>query len=50
MILCGMLDFCKVIVALVINLFWSRATVEAEILVLLQQIIVRRRGKPRTSR
>jgi hypothetical protein len=41
---CGMLDLCRLIVALVIDLFQPRATVEAEILVLRQQIIVLRRG------
>jgi hypothetical protein len=49
MILCGMLDFRKLIVALVIDLFRPRAAVEAEILVFRQQIIVRRRGRPCTS-
>ena len=46
MILCGMLDLCRLIVALVIDLFRPRAAVEAEILVLRQQIIVLRRGRP----
>ncbi len=46
MILCGMLDLCRLIVALVIDLFRPRAVVEAEILVLRQQIIVLRRGRP----
>jgi hypothetical protein len=41
-----MLDLCGVIVALVIDLFWPRAAVEAKILVLRQQIIVLRRGRP----
>jgi hypothetical protein len=41
-----MLDLCRLIVALVIDLFRPRATVEAEILVLRQQIIVLRRGRP----
>jgi len=45
MILCGMLDLCRLIVALVIDLFRPRAAVEAEILVLRQQIIVLRRGR-----
>jgi hypothetical protein len=35
MILCGMLDLCRLIVAFVIDLFQPRAAVEAEILVLL---------------
>jgi transposase InsO family protein len=46
MILYGMLDLCRLIVALVIDLFQPRAAVEAEILVLRQQIIVLRRGRP----
>ncbi len=41
-----MLDLCRLIVALVIDLFRPRAAVEAEILVLRQQIIVLRRGRP----
>ena len=45
MILCGMLDLCRQIAALVIDLFRPRAAVEAEILVLRQQIIVLRRGR-----
>jgi len=40
MILCGMLDLCRLVVALVIDLFRPRAALEAEILVLRQQIIV----------
>ena len=43
MILCGMLDLCRLILAIVIDLFRPRAAVEAEILVLRQQIIVLRR-------
>jgi transposase InsO family protein len=46
MILRGMLDLCRLIVALVIDLFRPRAAMEAEILVLRQQIIVLRRGRP----
>jgi len=46
MMLCGMLDFCRLIVTLVIDLFRLRAAVEAEILMLRQQIIVLRRGRP----
>jgi hypothetical protein len=46
MILCGMLDLCRLVVALVIDLFRPRAALEAEILVLRQQIIVLRRGRP----
>jgi hypothetical protein len=41
-----MSDLCRLIVALVIDLFRPRAVVEAEILVLRQQIIVLRRGRP----
>jgi hypothetical protein len=41
-----MLDLCRLIVAFAIDLFRPRATVEAEILVLRQQIIVLRRGRP----
>jgi hypothetical protein len=37
-------DLCRLIVAPVIDLFRPRAAVEAEILVLRQQIIVLRRG------
>jgi transposase InsO family protein len=46
MILCGMLDLCRLILAIVIDLFRPRAAVEAEMLVLRQQIIVLRRAKP----
>ena len=46
MILCGMLDLCRIIFGIVVDLFRSRAALEAEILVLRQQIIVLRRGKP----
>ena len=46
MILCGMLDLCSLILAIVIDLFRPRAAVEAEILVLRQQIIVLRRCRP----
>ena len=38
-----MLDLCRLILAIVIDLFRPRAAVEAEI---LQQIIVLRRGRP----
>ena len=41
-----MLDLCRLILAIVIDLFRPRAAVEAEILVLRQQIIVLRRGRP----
>jgi hypothetical protein len=34
MILCGMADLCRLVVALVIDLFRPRAALEAEILVL----------------
>jgi transposase InsO family protein len=46
MILCGMLDLCRLILGIVIDLFRPRAVMEAEILVLRQQIIVLRRGRP----
>jgi len=46
MILCGMLDLCRIILGVVVDLFWPRAALEAEILVLRQQIIVLRRGNP----
>ena len=46
MILYGMLDLCRLIVAFVIDLFRPRAAVDAEMLVLRQQIIVLRRGGP----
>jgi hypothetical protein len=46
MILCRMLDLCGRVVALVIDLFRPRAAVEAELLVLRQQIVVLRRGRP----
>jgi hypothetical protein len=41
-----MCDLCRLISGLVVNLFRSRAALEAEVLVLKQQIIVLRRGKP----
>ncbi len=46
MILCGMLDLCRLIFAAVVALFPPRAVLEAEILVLRQQIIVLQRGRP----
>ena len=46
MILCGMLDLCRIIFGIVVDLFRPRAVLEAEILVLRQQIIVLRRGRP----
>jgi hypothetical protein len=46
MILRKMLDLCKLFIGFVIDLFRPRAAVEAEILVLRQQIIVLRRGGP----
>jgi transposase InsO family protein len=42
-----MLDLCKLIFGAVIDLLRSRATLEAEILVLRQQINVLRRGNPK---
>ena len=46
MISCGMLDLCRIIFGIVVELFRPRAALEAEILVLRQQIIVLRRGRP----
>jgi transposase InsO family protein len=46
MILCGMVDLCNLVIWFVVDLFRPRAALEAEILVLRQQIIVLRRGKP----
>jgi hypothetical protein len=41
-----MCDLCRQIFGLVVDLFRSRAALEAEVLVLKQQIIVLRPGKP----
>jgi len=41
-----MLDFCRIVFEVVIDLCRSRAALEAEILVLRQQIIVLRRDRP----
>ena len=41
-----MLAFCRIILWAVVDLFRPWAALEAEILVLRQQIIVLRRGKP----
>jgi len=46
MILCEMLDLCRLIFAIAIDLFRPRAAVGAEILVLRRQIIVLRRVGP----
>jgi hypothetical protein len=46
MIFCGMLDLCRIIFRIVVDLFRPRAALEAEMLVLRQQIIVLRRGRP----
>jgi hypothetical protein len=46
MILCGMLNLCRLIFGIFVNLFRPRAAMEAEILVLRQQIIVLRRCRP----
>jgi len=46
MIFCGMLDLCRIIFGIIVDLLRPRAALEAEILVLRQQIIVLRRGKP----
>ena len=43
----SMLDLCKLIFGTVIDLLRSRATLEAEILVLRQQINVLRRASPK---
>jgi hypothetical protein len=40
MMLCGMLDLCRLIFGIVVDRFRPRAAMEAEILVLRQQIIV----------
>ena len=45
-----MFDLCKLIVGTVIDLLRSRATLEAEILMLRQQINVLRRANPRRLR
>ena len=42
-----MLDLCRIIFWIVVDLLRPRAALEAEILLLRQQIIVLRRGKPR---
>jgi hypothetical protein len=47
MIFCGMLDLCRIIFGIVVDLLRPRAALEAEILVLRQQIIVLRRDGPR---
>ena len=41
-----MCDLCRQIFGLVVDLFRSRAALEAEVLVLKQQIIELRRGRP----
>jgi transposase InsO family protein len=46
MIFCGMLALCRMILWAVVDLFRPRAALEAELLVLRQQIVVLRRGKP----
>ena len=46
MILCGMVEFCRLILAVFVDLFRTRAAVEAEIVVLRQQTMVLRRGRP----
>ncbi len=46
MILVGMFDLCRVIFWVVVDLFRPRAALEAEILVLRQQVVVLRRGRP----
>ena len=44
-----MFDLCKLIVGTVIDLLRSRATLEAEILMLRQQINVLRRANPQET-
>jgi hypothetical protein len=46
MIFCGMLDLCRLLFGIVVHLFRTWVAMEAEILVLRQQIIVLRRGRP----
>jgi transposase InsO family protein len=46
MILCWMLDLCRLIIGIVVDLFRPRAAMEAEVVALRQQIIVLRRGRP----
>ena len=41
-----MLDLCRIIFGIVVDLFRPRAALEAEILVLRQPIVVLRRGRP----
>ena len=41
-----MLDLCRLILAIVIDLFRPRAAVEAEMFMMRQQIIVLRRARP----
>jgi hypothetical protein len=45
MVFCGMLDLCRIIFGIVVDLVRPRVALEAEILV-LQQIIVLRRDRP----
>jgi hypothetical protein len=46
MMFCGMLDLCRIIFGIILDLVRPRVVLEAEILVLRQQIIVLRRGRP----
>jgi len=46
MVFCGMLDLCRIIFGIVVDLVRPRVALEAEILVLRQQIIVLRRDRP----
>jgi hypothetical protein len=46
MIFCGMLGLCRLLFGIVVDLFRTRVAMEAEILMLRQQIIVLRRGRP----
>jgi hypothetical protein len=45
MILCGMLDLCRIKFWVVVDLLRLRVALEAEILVLRRQIILLRRGR-----
>ncbi len=46
MILCRMLDLCRINSWVVVDLLRPRAALQAEILVLRQQVVVLRRGRP----
>jgi hypothetical protein len=44
-----MLNLCRLLLGIVVDLFRARVAMEGEILVLRQQIIVLRRGRPGRS-